>query len=131
MRVLVLTLLLLDSAMLAAFELMLQPSYIASVPVPIGTVIVLLTMPWLVRRSAEVEPAPVVAGAPVMVWLAVVGVLGLTGPGGDVLLPATWQSLLLIVSGLGAGLWSVRQVLLPGPATKNEERGSRSVVGNG
>ncbi|MHA6796581.1 hypothetical protein ACVGVM_24170 [Pseudonocardia bannensis] len=131
MRVLVLALLSLDSAMLAALALMLQPSYIGWVPVPIGTVLVLLTMPWLVRRAAEQEASSGVAGAPVLVWIGVVGVLGFGGPGGDVLLPATWQSLLLIVSGLGSGLWTLRQVLHSGPATADDERGSMSAVSSG
>jgi hypothetical protein len=44
----------------------------------------------------------------------VVAVFGLTmfGPGGDVMLPLTWQSLLFVVAGLGSGLWALRAVLL-------------------
>jgi hypothetical protein len=40
-----------------------------------------------------------------------VGVLGLLGPGGDAMLLPDWQSLLLVVGGVGAGLWSLRAVL--------------------
>jgi hypothetical protein len=38
-------------------------------------------------------------------------VLGLAGPGGDVMLPETWQSLLLLVAALLAGLLTLRRVL--------------------
>lgn len=124
MRILLLALLLVDSALLAAGELMFQPLYLGAVPAPIGTLAVLLTMPWLVRSAALVAPTPGVAGSPVLIWLLVVGVLGLGGPGGDVLLPATWQSLLLIVAGLGAGLLTLRRVLDAGYADRAADGGA-------
>lgn len=108
MSVVLLAVLLIDAAVLGAVELMFEPMYVGAVPVPIGALAAALTLPWLVRQAAEVNPAPAVAGAPVLVWLLVVGILGLDGPGGDVLLPATWQSVLLVVAGLGAGLLSLR-----------------------
>ncbi|NMI00698.1 hypothetical protein [Pseudonocardia acidicola] len=124
MRILLLALLLVDSALLAAGELMFQPLYLGAVPAPIGTLAVLLTMPWLVRSAALVAPTPGVAGSPVLIWLLVVGVLGLGGPGGDVLLPATWQSLLLVVAGLGAGLLTLRRVLDAGYADRAADGGA-------
>ena len=45
------------------------------------------------------------AAAPLSAWAVTIGVLGLAGPGGDVLLPVTWPTLLLLFGGLGAGLW--------------------------
>ncbi|WP_379583984.1 hypothetical protein [Pseudonocardia hispaniensis] len=106
-----LAVLLVDSALLAAVELMFQPSYIGAVPAPIGTVVVAVTLPWLVRRAAEVDTAPAVAGSPILVWVLVTGVLGLAGPGGDALLPGTWQSLLLVIAGLATGLLAWRRAL--------------------
>jgi hypothetical protein len=70
-----------------------------------------LIVPWLVFRAAEVDPRPSRAGAPLLAWVVAVAVLGLAGPGGDVMLPATWQSLLLVIGGIGAGLWALRSVL--------------------
>ncbi len=131
MKVLVLALLLVDAALLAAGELMFQPLYLGAVPAPIGTLAALLTMPWLVREAAEVDPAALVAGAPVLVWLLVVGVLGLGGPGGDVLLPATWQSLLLVVAGLGAGLVTLRRALRRGPGGPTGPGAQREVTTGG
>ena len=45
-----------------------------------------------------------------------VGVVGFGGRGGDVLLPATWQSVLLVLGGLFAGLLALRKVLIDGYA---------------
>jgi hypothetical protein len=101
-------LLVLDAALLGAFGLVFTPLHVGAVPLPMGAVLSALVLPWLVHRAAEVDPRPAVAAAPLVVWLATVGVLGWAGPAGDVLLPATWQSLLLVVAGAGSGLWALR-----------------------
>ncbi|MCE3554167.1 hypothetical protein LWC33_22280 [Pseudonocardia sp. RS11V-5] len=111
MRWVTLTALLVAAALLAALELLFQPLHIGSVPAPIGTVLVLLTMPWLIHATTDVSSATAVAASPLVVWVVVVGVLGFAGPGGDVLLPATWQSLLLLVAGLLAGLLPLRRII--------------------
>ncbi len=99
----VLGLLVVDGVLLGALGLMLAPLYAGGVPVPMGVVLSVLIVPWLVFRAAEVDPRPSRAGAPLLAWVVVVAVLGLTGPGGDVMLPATWQSLLLVIGGIGSG----------------------------
>ncbi|MFR9801750.1 hypothetical protein ACL02T_05510 [Pseudonocardia sp. RS010] len=111
MRWVTLAAVLLAAVLLTALELLLQPLYLGPVPVPVGTVLVLLTMPWLTQAAAEVSTATAVAASPLAVWVVVVGVLGFAGPGGDVVLPATWQSLLLLVAGLLAGLIPLRRVV--------------------
>jgi hypothetical protein len=75
-----------------------------------GAVLSALILPWLVARAAEIDSRTAVAAAPLLAWLLVVVVIGLWGPGGDVLLPATWQSLLLLGGGVGSGLWALRGV---------------------
>jgi hypothetical protein len=105
-------LLALDGLLLGAIGLVLTPMYAGPVPAPVGAVLSMLVLPWLVLRVGELDPRPGVAGAPLLAWLLAVAVLGLGGPGGDVLLPATWQSLLLVFGGLFAGLWALRKVLL-------------------
>ena len=107
----VLGLLVIDGVLLGALGLVLAPFYAAGVPVPVGVVLSVLIVPWLVFRAAEADPRPSRAGAPLLGWVAAVAVLGLAGPGGDVMLPATWQSLLLLIGGIGAGLWALRSVL--------------------
>jgi hypothetical protein len=116
-------LLVLDGLLLGAVGLVLTPMYAGSVPTPIGAVLSMAVLPWLVLRAGELDPRPGFAGAPVVAWLLVVGVLGFGGPGGDVLLPATWQSLLLVFGGLFAGLLALRKVLIGGAAwTAEPER---------
>lgn len=117
MRAAVLGLLTLDGALLGAFGLAFTPLYSGGVPVPMGALFSILVLPWLVSRAGEIDPRPVPAAAPIAAWLVTVSVLGLTGPGGDVMLPETWQSLLLFAGGLGAGLWALRGVLITEAAT--------------
>ena len=105
-------LLTLVSVLLVAVELMFQMLYIGPVPVPIGTVLVVVSLPWLVRTSVtEISPTAAGAAAPVAVWFVSVLVLGLFGPGGDVLLPGTWQSMLLLVAGAASGLVAFRRAV--------------------
>ena len=104
-------LLVLDGVLLGGFGLVFTPLYTNGVPVPMGAVLSILILPWLVLRAGEVDARPAAVGAPLTAWALTVGVLGLAGPGGDVLLPATWQSLLLLAGGLGAGLLTLRTVL--------------------
>lgn len=98
------------SVLLVAFELMFQMLYIGPVPVPLGTVVVLVSLPWLVRVSAtEISATAAGAAAPLVVWFVAMLLLGMLGPGGDVLLPVSWQSLLLLAAGAVAGLVAFRR----------------------
>lgn len=124
-----LALLTVDGLLLGVVGLVLTPMYAGPVPTPVGAVLSILVLPWLVRRAGELDPRPGAAGAPVLAWLLAVGVLGLGGPGGDVLLPATWQSLLLVFGGLLAGLLALRGVLTGGTAGA-DEWGSAGVRGD-
>lgn len=101
-----------DGALLGAFGLIFTPLYVGAVPLPLGAVLSILILPWLVRRAGTIDSRASMAGAPLWAWAILVVVLGFIGPGGDVLLPQTWQSLLLIIGSLGAGLWALRGVLL-------------------
>lgn len=105
--------LLVISVLLVAFELMFQMLYIGPVPVPLGTVIVVVSLPWLIHTTAtEILPTPAGAAAPLVVWFAAVLVLGFFGPGGDLLLPVNWESLLLLlVAGAVTGVVSFRRAL--------------------
>jgi hypothetical protein len=104
-------LLVLDGVLVGGLGLVFTPLYLGGVPVPLGVLLSVLVLPWLVFRAGEIDVRPSRAGAPLLGWVLTVGVLGLAGPGGDVMLPATWQSLLLAVGGIGAGLWALRSVL--------------------
>jgi hypothetical protein len=122
-------LLVVDGLLLGGIGLVLTPMYAGTVPAPVGAVLSIVVLPWLVMSAGELDPRPGVAGAPLLAWLLAVGVLGVTGPGGDVILPATWQSLLLVFGGLFAGLLALRKVLIGGTAWV-DERGRADVRGD-
>ncbi len=104
----VLVVLALDGVLVGGVGLAFTPLYFGAVPAPLGVVLTIAVLPWLVLRAGEIDRR--LAGVPIFAWFATVAVLGLAGPGGDVLLPGTWQSLMLFVGGVGAGLWALRRV---------------------
>ena len=120
-------LLVLDGLLLGAIGLVLTPMYAGAVPTPVGALLSIALLPWLVLRTGELDARPVISGAPLLAWFLAVGVLGVGGPGGDVLLPATWQSALLVFGGLFAGLLALRKVLMGEVAG---ERGPTDVRGD-
>ena len=105
-----LALLIVDGVLLSAFSIAVNPLYLGAVPVPMGALLSLLVLPWLVLRAGEVDPRPRWAGSPAFAWFAPLLLLGLTGPGGDVMLAGTWQPLVLIAAGVGGALWALRRV---------------------
>jgi hypothetical protein len=96
-----------DAVALAAVELAYLPLRVGAAPVPVTILLAVVSTPWLVRSAAELGGCRAVAAAPLVVWLLALGVLGIAGPGGDVLLPADWRSMLL----LGGGLFPAAVVL--------------------
>ena len=117
-----LALLVLDGVLLGAVGLAFIPLYVGAVPVPFGAVLSAILTPWLVARAGELDPRPPVAAAPLVAWALTVAVLGLGGPGGDAMLPPTWQSLVLVGGGLAAGLWALRAILLTEAGRPHGER---------
>ncbi|WP_214407211.1 hypothetical protein [Pseudonocardia lacus] len=106
-------LLLLDAILLAGLGLVFTPFHVDAVPVPVGAFLVVVVLPWLVLRAADIDPRPSVAGAPLWAWLLTTVVLGLWGPGGDAILPmgttTVWMSLVLVGGGLLAGVVALRR----------------------
>jgi hypothetical protein len=107
-----LVLLVLDGVLLGAVGLAFTPLYAGALPAPFGALLSAAVVPWLVVRAGELDPRTPVAAAPLVAWLLTVAVLGLSGPGGDAMLPVTWQSLLLVGGGLATGLWALRTILM-------------------
>jgi hypothetical protein len=105
-----LALLVLDGVLLGAAGLAFNSLHLDGLPVPLGALASIALLPWLVSRAGEIDPRTGWAAAPLTAWGITVGVLGVAGPGGDVLLPVTWQSLLLLFGGSGAGLWRLRRL---------------------
>jgi hypothetical protein len=98
-----------DGILLGAAGLAFTPFYFGAVPAPLGALASIALLPWLVQRAAEIDSRPGWSAAPLTAWAVTIGVLGLAGPGGDMLLPVTWQTLLLLFGGLGAGLARLRR----------------------
>jgi hypothetical protein len=111
-----------DGLLLGAFGLAFTPLFVGPVPAPLGAVLSIIILPWLVRRAGEIDPRPAAAGAPLVAWFLTVIVLGFAGPGGDLLLPTLpatfWTSFVLVFGGLGAGLLALRRVLVQGGGTR-------------
>ncbi|MBW0106622.1 hypothetical protein [Pseudonocardia sp. KRD291] len=120
--------LLVISILLAVLELMFQSLYIGPVPVPAGTLMILLTMPWLVRATVAELPSAGGAAAPILVWFLTTAVVGAFGPGGDMLLPLSWQTLLLLFTGVAVGMVCFRRAV---DRLAGEAAGARPGAGTG
>lgn len=122
-----LTVLVVVTVVLAMLELMFQFTYVGPVPLPIGTLLIVLTMPWLVRESAEALPTSVGAALVPVLWFLVTAVFGAFGPGGDSLLVPAWQTLLLLATGVLVGLVCFRRAVerIARAAEAREERPAR------
>lgn len=100
-------LLLVDAAILAVLELLFLPLRfdgwvlpdLGGFPLPVMPVVAAVTMPWLAALAGRMSPRMSVAVAPLGVWLLVLGVFGLAGPGGDRVLIEDWRALLLLAAG--------------------------------
>lgn len=112
----VLVVLVLDAVLLAAVELLYLPLRIGAVPLPLTILLAALSTPWLVRNAAALGGPAWVAAAPLLVWVAALLVFGVAGPGGDVLLPAYWRSLLLMAAGIFPGAVELGRALAKGGA---------------
>jgi hypothetical protein len=110
-----LVLLLLDTVLLATLELFFLPLRVGgTVPVPFTVVVAILTTPWLVLQAGKLVH-PRAAFAPLALWVLTVVVLGLMGPGGDLVLIQDWRALLLIAGGaLPAALALGGSLAVPG-----------------
>jgi len=118
-----LVVLIVDAVLLALLELFFLPLRLDGIvlpklgdfPVPITVVLAVVTTPWLVLRTAKLV-RPGLSWIPLVVWVLVVMVMGLFGPGGDLVLLQDWRALLLLAGGalpgalaLGGGLASAVQ----------------------
>ncbi|GAA5150652.1 MULTISPECIES: hypothetical protein [Amycolatopsis] len=110
-----LVLLLLDTVLLATLELFFLPLRVGgTVPLPITVLVAIATTPLLVMLAARLVH-PKAAFAPLALWVLTIVVLGLTGPGGDLVLIQDWRGLLLIAGGaLPAALTLGGSLAVPG-----------------
>ncbi len=126
-----LAVLVLDAVALAPVELLYLPLRVGATPAPVTILLAAVSTPWLVRIAAELGGSQVVAAAPLVVWLLALGVLGIAGPGGDVLLPADWRSMLLVGGGLFPAAVALGRALAhssSGGAGGGQSAGARDTV---
>lgn len=112
----VLVVLVLDAILLAVVELLFLPLYLGAVPFPVTILLAAVSTPWLVRSAAALGEPSAAAAAPLVAWVVALLVFGVAGPGGDVLLPADWRSLLLMAAGIFPGAVELGRALAKGYA---------------
>ncbi|WP_440901385.1 hypothetical protein [Actinosynnema sp.] len=98
---------LVQTAVLAVLELFFLPlrldgtllPAVGGWPFPISVVVAAVSMPLLVIAASSCSRKMSVAASPLLVWLGVLLVLGVFGPGGDVVLANDWRTLALFGAG--------------------------------
>jgi len=106
MRWFLLTVLVVDTILLAILELFFLPlrmdgsllPTLGAIPVPLTVLVAVLTTPLLVVQAGRLVH-PKAAFAPLVAWVVTVVALGLTGPGGDLVLIQDWRALLFLAGG--------------------------------
>jgi hypothetical protein len=116
---LAIALLVLDSVLIAMYELFLLPLHLprslGGGVFPVMALVAAVTTPLLVWAAASVAPRRGAAVAPLVAWLLTVLALGVAGPGGDRVLPLDWRALLLMVAAtVPAGL-AVSRLMIKQP----------------
>jgi hypothetical protein len=90
------------AAAFAMLEVFLVPMRIGTTPFPLAivlAVVVNVLAPALMHWATEI---PMTSFVPAVVWFLVVGPGTVTGPGGDVLIPGTWQGVTFLLAGVAA-----------------------------
>jgi hypothetical protein len=106
LRWLILAVLVLDTVLLATLELFFLPLRmdgkllpdLGAIPMPLTVIVAVVTTPLLVSTAGRLVH-PRAAFVPLVVWVLTVLVLGLSGPGGDLVLVQDWRAFLLLAGG--------------------------------
>lgn len=111
-----LTLMLINTVLLAMLELFFLPLRIGTVVAPVSVLVAAVSTPWLVsqtgRLAVKIGAPAGFAATPLALWLLTVVALGLFGPGGDRVLPLwDWRGLALLAAGLVPGALVLGAVL--------------------
>ncbi len=91
--------LIVDAVLLAVVEVMFLPLYLGAMPFPITAAVAAVTTPLLVVAAGKLSFGARGASAPLVAWFLTVFVVGLLGPGGDIVLLSDWRTLLLLAGG--------------------------------
>ncbi|MCU1684260.1 MAG: putative rane protein [Amycolatopsis sp.] len=74
------------------------PEFGGDFPFPVTILVAVVTTPLLVTTTAKLV-RPGLSWIPLLVWVVVLLVVGVAGPGGDVVLIQDWRTLLLLGGG--------------------------------
>ncbi|MEU3273435.1 hypothetical protein ABZ639_21565 [Saccharomonospora sp. NPDC006951] len=96
----------LDAVLLALLELFLLPlrldgvllPKLGDIPFPVSVLVAMVTTPLLVALAIPAVGKRL-AGVPLIAWLLTLFVVGLQGPGGDLVLVADWRAFALLAGG--------------------------------
>lgn len=100
-----------DAILLAVLELLYLPlrldgrvlPELGSAPLPLSVLVAIVTTPLLVAAAMHVAGKRL-AAVLLVCWLLVLMVVGLAGPGGDLILIDDWRALLLLAGGALPGM---------------------------
>jgi hypothetical protein len=105
------------------------PEFGGDFPFPITILVAVLTTPLLVTTTAKLV-RPGLSWIPLLVWVVVLLVVGVAGPGGDVVLIEDWRTLLLLGGGalpgammLGGSIGAAKQTAAKPPIPGGQPRG--------
>ncbi|HKS44738.1 MAG TPA: hypothetical protein VJT49_06400 [Amycolatopsis sp.] len=117
-----------DTMLLATLELFFLPlrldgtvlPKLAAIPVPVTVLVAVFTTPLLVAQAGRLVH-PRAAFAPLVVWVLTVLILGLSGPGGDLVLIQDWRALLLLAGGALPAAMALGGALAVDPARRKQK----------
>ncbi|WP_068274247.1 hypothetical protein [Aldersonia kunmingensis] len=90
-----------DGFLSAVIGVLFLPSYIGAIPFPISAVASGIVNVALVFGARSITGPTRRAGWPLIGWCFGFLLCTFGGPGGDIVLPQSWQSLLMLAFGLG------------------------------
>lgn len=108
--------LVIDGFLSAVLGVLFLPTYIGAVAFPISALVSGLVNVALVLAARTITGPNRRAGWPIVGWAFGFLLCMFGGPGGDIVLPQSWQSLLMLAFGLGLpGYFVVRGAPAPAP----------------
>jgi len=95
----------------AVLEALYVPLRIGRVVLPVSVLAAIVLNAFLPRLMYAATGSRPTAALPIIAWLAVVIVLALPRPEGDVVMPGTWVGLAMLFLGAAAAAWGVSRVM--------------------
>lgn len=80
-------------------------------PIPVSIVLAALTTPLLVSQAGHYANNTFSVGTPLFCWLFVCMLVGVGGPGGDLVLLADWRTVVFLLLGALSGAAALGRVL--------------------